>query len=75
MSQIITEKHNKTLNDTTNSVQHNLKIIEFTTKIPHLLKNKHTEDINTNINSHTTQQPINIYIKITPFNFPIMYPL
>ena len=52
-----------------------LEVVEFATGIPHLLKGEITENVGTNVDSHSLRQPLGVVAGITPFNFPGMVPM
>jgi malonate-semialdehyde dehydrogenase (acetylating)/methylmalonate-semialdehyde dehydrogenase len=49
--------------------------VEFATGIPHLLKGEFSENVGTNVDSHSVRQPLGVCAGITPFNFPAMVPM
>jgi malonate-semialdehyde dehydrogenase (acetylating)/methylmalonate-semialdehyde dehydrogenase len=50
-------------------------VVEFACGIPHLLKGEHSENVGTQVDTHTLRQPVGVCAGITPFNFPVMVPL
>jgi malonate-semialdehyde dehydrogenase (acetylating)/methylmalonate-semialdehyde dehydrogenase len=72
---LITEEHGKTLVDALGSVQRGLEVVEFAMGIPHLMKGEHSEEVGTDVDSHSLREPLGICVGITPFNFPAMVPL
>ena len=52
-----------------------LEVVEFATGIPHLLKGEFSENVGTNVDSHSVRQPLGVCAGITPFNFPAMVPM
>jgi malonate-semialdehyde dehydrogenase (acetylating) / methylmalonate-semialdehyde dehydrogenase len=40
-----------------------------------LLKGEFTENVGTNVDSHSVRQPLGVVAGITPFNFPVMVPM
>ncbi len=75
LARIVTEEHGKTLPDALGSIQRGMEVIEFACGIPHLLKGEHSENVGTQVDTHTVRQPVGICAGITPFNFPVMVPL
>jgi len=75
LAAIVTEEHGKTLPDATGSVQRGIEVVEFACGIPHLLKGEHSENVGTQVDTHTVRQPVGVCAGITPFNFPVMVPL
>jgi len=57
------------------SVQRGIEVVEFACGIPHLLKGEHSENVGTQVDTHTVRQPVGVCAGITPFNFPVMVPL
>ncbi len=75
LAKIITEEHGKTLDDAMGSVQRGIEVVEFACGIPHLLKGEYSENVGTQVDTHTLRQPVGVCAGITPFNFPVMVPL
>jgi malonate-semialdehyde dehydrogenase (acetylating) / methylmalonate-semialdehyde dehydrogenase len=72
---LITEEHGKTLVDALGSVQRGLEVVEFAMGIPHLMKGEHSEEVGTDVDSHSLREPLGVCVGITPFNFPAMVPM
>ncbi len=75
LAAIVTEEHGKTLPDAMGSVQRGIEVVEFACGIPQLLKGEHSENVGTQVDTHTVLQPVGVCAGITPFNFPVMVPL
>jgi malonate-semialdehyde dehydrogenase (acetylating)/methylmalonate-semialdehyde dehydrogenase len=75
LAEIITEEHGKTLPDAMGSVQRGIEVVEFACGIPNLLKGEYSENVGTQVDTHTIRQPVGVCAGITPFNFPVMVPL
>jgi malonate-semialdehyde dehydrogenase (acetylating)/methylmalonate-semialdehyde dehydrogenase len=75
LAAIVTDEHGKTLPDAMGSVQRGIEVVEFACGIPHLLKGEHSENVGTQVDTHTVRQPVGVCVGITPFNFPVMVPL
>ena len=75
LAEIISEEHGKTLDDAMGSVQRGIEVVEFACGIPHLLKGEYSENVGTQVDTHTLRQPVGVCAGITPFNFPVMVPL
>src|SRR3954471_7190020 len=75
LARIVTEEHGKTLPDAMGSVQRGIEVVEFACGIPHLLKGEYSENVGTQVDTHTLRQPVGVCAGITPFNFPVMVPL
>ena len=72
---IVTSEHGKTLPDAMGSVQRGIEVVEFACGIPQLLKGEYSENVGTQVDTHTVRQPVGVCAGITPFNFPVMVPL
>ena len=75
LARLVTAEHGKTLPDAMGSVQRGMEVVEFACGIPHLLKGEHSENVGTQVDTHTLRQPVGVCAGITPFNFPVMVPL
>jgi malonate-semialdehyde dehydrogenase (acetylating)/methylmalonate-semialdehyde dehydrogenase len=75
LAAIVTGEHGKTLPDAMGSVQRGIEVVEFACGIPHLLKGEYSENVGTQVDTHTLRQPVGVCVGITPFNFPVMVPL
>jgi malonate-semialdehyde dehydrogenase (acetylating)/methylmalonate-semialdehyde dehydrogenase len=75
LARLVTEEHGKTLPDAMGSVQRGMEVVEFACGIPHLLKGEHSENVGTQVDTHSLRQPVGVCAGITPFNFPVMVPL
>ena len=75
LAQFITEEHGKTLPDAMGEVQRGLEVVEFACGIPNLLKGEYSENVGTQVDTHTVRQPVGVCAGITPFNFPAMVPM
>lgn len=75
LAEMITIEHGKTLPDALGSTLRGLEVIEFATGIPHLLKGEHSDNVGSDIDSHTLKQSLGVCVGITPFNFPVMVPM
>lgn len=75
LAKLVTMEHGKTLSDAKGSVMRGIEVVELACGIPNMLKGWFSEDVGTDIDSHTIRQPLGICVGITPFNFPAMIPL
>jgi malonate-semialdehyde dehydrogenase (acetylating)/methylmalonate-semialdehyde dehydrogenase len=75
LAAVISSEHGKTLDDARGEVVRGREVVEFACGIPQLLKGEFSDQVSSNIDSHTFRQPIGVVAGITPFNFPIMVPL
>jgi malonate-semialdehyde dehydrogenase (acetylating) / methylmalonate-semialdehyde dehydrogenase len=75
LAQIITAEHGKTLPDAMGEVQRGIEVVEFACGIPNLLKGEYSENVGTQVDTHTVRQAVGVCAGITPFNFPAMVPM
>jgi malonate-semialdehyde dehydrogenase (acetylating)/methylmalonate-semialdehyde dehydrogenase len=75
LAALVTEEHGKTIPDAMGSIQRGMEVVEFACGIPSLLKGEHSENVGTQVDTHTVRQPVGVCAGITPFNFPVMVPL
>ncbi len=75
IAEAISAEHGKTHDDALGEVTRGLEVVEFAVGIPHLLKGEITENVGTNVDSHSLRQPLGVVAGITPFNFPCMVPM
>ena len=75
LAEIVSDEHGKVLSDAMGSVQRGIEVVEFACGIPHLLKGEYSENVGTQVDTHTLRQPVGVCAGITPFNFPVMVPL
>jgi malonate-semialdehyde dehydrogenase (acetylating) / methylmalonate-semialdehyde dehydrogenase len=75
LAEVISSEHGKTYDDALGEVTRGLEVVEFAVGAPHLLKGEITENVGTNVDSHSLRQPLGVVAGITPFNFPAMVPM
>ncbi len=75
LAEAISAEHGKTHDDALGEVTRGLEVVEFAVGAPHLLKGEITENVGTNVDSHSLRQPLGVVAGITPFNFPAMVPM
>ncbi len=75
LAEAISAEHGKTHEDALGEVTRGLEVVEFAVGAPHLLKGEITENVGTNVDSHSLRQPLGVVAGITPFNFPCMVPM
>ena len=75
LAQLITAEHGKVLDDAIGDVTRGMEIVEFACGAPHLLKGHFSENVGTDVDSHSIRQPLGVCVGITPFNFPAMVPM
>jgi malonate-semialdehyde dehydrogenase (acetylating)/methylmalonate-semialdehyde dehydrogenase len=75
LAEAITSEHGKVHDDVLGEITRGLEVVEFATGIPHLLKGEVTENVGTQVDSHSLRQPLGVVAGVTPFNFPVMVPM
>jgi malonate-semialdehyde dehydrogenase (acetylating) / methylmalonate-semialdehyde dehydrogenase len=75
LAAIITSEHGKVLSDAKGEIIRGVEVVEFACGGPHLLKGEVSENVGTNVDSHSLRQPLGVVAGITPFNFPVMVPM
>ncbi len=75
LANIITSEHGKVHEDAMGEVTRGVEVVEFACGAPQLLKGEVTENVGTNVDSHSVRQPLGVVAGITPFNFPVMVPM
>jgi len=75
LAAIITAEHGKVFSDALGEVTRGIEVVEFACGGPHLLKGEVTENVGTDVDSHSLRQPLGVVAGITPFNFPVMVPM
>ena len=58
LAEIVTDEHGKTLADAMGSVQRGIEVVEFACGIPQLLKGEYSQDVGTQVDTHTIRQPV-----------------
>ncbi len=75
LAAVVTDEHGKVLSDAKGEVIRGMEVVEFACGGPHLLKGEISENVGTNVDSHSLRQPLGVVAGITPFNFPVMVPM
>jgi malonate-semialdehyde dehydrogenase (acetylating)/methylmalonate-semialdehyde dehydrogenase len=75
LAELVSAEHGKVLSDARGSVIRGMEVAEFACAAPHLLKGYFSENVGTNVDSHSIRQPLGVCAGITPFNFPAMVPM
>ncbi len=75
LAALISSEHGKVHDDAMGEVVRGIEVVEFAMGAPHLLKGEVTENVGTNVDSHSLRQPLGVVAGITPFNFPAMVPM
>jgi len=75
LAAIIISEHGKVHEDALGEVTRGIEVVEFACGGPHLLKGEVTENVGTNVDSHSLRQPLGVVAGISPFNFPVMVPM
>jgi malonate-semialdehyde dehydrogenase (acetylating)/methylmalonate-semialdehyde dehydrogenase len=75
LAELISTEHGKVLSDAQGSVIRGMEVAEFACGAPYLLTGYFSENVGTNVDSHSMRQPLGVCAGITPFNFPAMVPM
>ncbi|AKH19492.1 CoA-acylating methylmalonate-semialdehyde dehydrogenase [Sedimenticola thiotaurini] len=75
LAELVSVEHGKVLSDARGSVIRGIEVVEFACGAPHLLKGDFSENVGTQVDSHSMRQPLGVCVGITPFNFPAMVPM
>ena len=75
LAELVSAEHGKVLSDARGSVIRGMEVVEFACGIPHLLKGSFSENVGSDVDSHSVRQPLGVCAGITPFNFPAMVPM
>lgn len=75
LAELVSLEHGKVLDDARGSVIRGIEVVEFATSAPNLLKGEFSENVGTDVDSHSLRQPLGVCAGITPFNFPAMVPM
>ena len=74
-AETIVAEHGKVHSDALGEIGRGVEVVEFATAAPILLKGEITENVGTQVDSHSLRQPLGVVAGITPFNFPAMVPM
>lgn len=75
MATLICKEHGKVHDDALGELARGIEVVEFACGAPQLLKGEVSENVGTNVDSHSLRQPLGVVAGITPFNFPCMVPM
>ena len=75
LAETISAEHGKTHADAIGEVTRGIEVVEFAVAAPHLLKGEFSENVGSDVDSHSVRQSVGVCAGITPFNFPAMVPL
>jgi malonate-semialdehyde dehydrogenase (acetylating)/methylmalonate-semialdehyde dehydrogenase len=75
LARLIASEHGKVVEDARGEVIRGLEVVEYVCGLPQLLKGEHSEQVSTEVDSHSFRQPLGVCAGITPFNFPAMVPM
>src|SRR6201999_885385 len=75
LARIVASEHGKVFEDAKGEVIRGLEVVEFVCGLPQLLKGEHSDQVSTDVDSHSFRQPLGVCAGITPFNFPVMVPM
>ncbi len=60
LAQLVAAEHGKVLNDARGSVTRGIEVVEFACGAPHLLKGSFSEQVGSNVDSHSLRQPLGV---------------
>jgi len=75
LAELVSAEHGKVLSDARGSVIRGMEVAEFACGAPYVLTGYFSENVGTNVDSHSIRQPLGVCAGITPFNFPAMVPM
>ena len=75
LAALLSSEHGKTLDDATGEVIHGTEVVEFAVGAPTFLKGEFSENVGSDVDSHSIRQSLGVCVGITPFNFPAMVPM
>lgn len=75
LAEMISAEHGKTHADALGEVTRGIEVVEFAVGAPHLLKGEFSENVGSDVDTHSIRQSLGVCAGITPFNFPTMVPL
>jgi malonate-semialdehyde dehydrogenase (acetylating) / methylmalonate-semialdehyde dehydrogenase len=75
LAQLIALEHGKVVEDAKGEVIRGLEVVEFVCGVPQLSKGEYSDQVSTDVDSHSFRQPLGVCAGITPFNFPVMVPM
>jgi len=73
-AEIVSREHGKIVSDAEGEVARALEVVDFACSLTHQLKGELSENVSTNVDTHSLLQPLGVCAGITPFNFPMMVP-
>ncbi len=75
LAEIISSEHGKVHDDAVGEVTRGLEVVEFAVGAPTFLKGEFSENVGSDVDSHSIRQSLGVVAGITPFNFPAMVPM
>lgn len=75
LAEILAKENGKTFPDAQGDVWRGVEVVEQAVNIASAIMGETVENVATNIDSYSIQQPLGVCAGITPFNFPAMIPL
>ncbi len=75
LAELVSNEHGKVLSDARGSIIRGMEVAEFACGAPYLLTGYFSENVGTDVDSHSIRQPLGVCAGITPFNFPAMVPM
>jgi malonate-semialdehyde dehydrogenase (acetylating)/methylmalonate-semialdehyde dehydrogenase len=75
LAKIVSSEHGKVVDDAKGEIIRGMEVAEYACGLPQLLKGEHSDQVSTDVDSHSFRQPLGVCAGITPFNFPVMVPM
>jgi malonate-semialdehyde dehydrogenase (acetylating)/methylmalonate-semialdehyde dehydrogenase len=75
LAELISREHGKVLSDAKGELTRGKEVVEFACGIPHLLKGEHSQNVGSEVDTHSLMMPLGVCVGISPFNFPVMVPM
>src|SRR6185369_773564 len=72
---LMTEENGKTAEEAQGSFDRGIECIEFACGAPPLMMGDTVDRVGTAVDSWSARYPVGVCVGITPFNFPMMFPL
>jgi malonate-semialdehyde dehydrogenase (acetylating)/methylmalonate-semialdehyde dehydrogenase len=75
LAKIVAAEHGKVVDDAKGEIVRGMEVAEYACGLPQLLKGEYSDQVSTDVDSHSFRQPLGVCAGITPFNFPVMVPM
>jgi malonate-semialdehyde dehydrogenase (acetylating)/methylmalonate-semialdehyde dehydrogenase len=75
LAELISSEHGKVFEDAKGEIIRGVEVVEFACGIPQLLKGEITEQVGSDVDAYSINQPLGVVAGISPFNFPAMVPM